>query len=193
MEIRLIEKDELPKILKFEKEYTKNDESLKEISNRFTKYPNLFIGCYENNELIGEVSGFVRGNIVILKSIAVKDERQKQGIGSKLIKFFERQAKKYCNIVSVASAEGYVESFYRKNGYKPRLIMIQIEKDDLPMDYKKRNYRFIDERDEGNTKFLYIKYEKHGPKFKEKLKKEFNAFEVNLIFEKKVSTDVRRL
>ncbi len=182
--IRPIEKKELPKFLKFEKDYTKNDESLKKISNRFAKYPDLFIGCYVNNELIGEISGFVRGNIVILKSIATKDKHQKQGIGRKLLEFFEKQAKKYSNIVSVASAEGYVELFYQKSGYKPRLIMLQVHKKNLPPDYKEKNYRVIDERDEGNIKFLYFKYRKHKPKLKEKLKKEFNAFEVNFIFEK---------
>lgn len=88
--------------------------------------------------------------------------------------------------ISVASAEGYVEKFYLKNGFKPKLFLVRINRSKLPKNYRKKPYEITMERGNHYKKILYIKNEKYSPKLREKVKKAFNAYEVDFIFEKEV-------
>jgi len=81
----------------------------------------LYVGCYKQQELIGIAYGFVKKNAVILSGIAVKHEYWKKGIGTKLLSFFEKQAKKTeKKKISIGAANSPINvvGFYEKSGYK---------------------------------------------------------------------------
>ena len=161
MTIRNICKEDLQNAYKLHREYV-DKKPFSYFKKYYLKNPKLFVGCFQRGKLIGICWGYVRKDTVTLNSIAVNYDYWRKGIGSKLLKTFEKQVKKFHKrTISVGSAEGFVEKFYMKNGYKPKLFLVRI----------------------GNRK-KYIKTEKYSPKMKEKIKKKYNAREVIYIFEK---------
>lgn len=187
MKIGLLQKKDIAEVLKFEMEYTDSKENIEQITERFNKFPKLFAVCYENDGIVGEASGYVKLDKIILHSISVKDGYRNKGIGKKVLKFFEKNAKEYGDIISVTSEESVaIEDFYKTNYYTPKSILIQIKLKNVPEDYKEKSYSLINEREEGDTKFLYIKSDEYHPEIKKELKEEYNAFSVNIVFEKEI-------
>jgi N-acetylglutamate synthase-like GNAT family acetyltransferase len=143
------------------------------------------IDCIKSRRSIRKSRRSIRK--IFVKSIAVKHNYWRKGIGSKLLKFFEEQAKKLkIKRITIPSADiEWVERFYMKNGYKPIEFLVRIKKDKLPKNYKKK-YKILSERVEGDDKILYIKVRKYSLKQKEKIKKVFKPDEVLYIMEKKL-------
>ena len=90
-------------------------------------FPKAFIAVTENGEVIGAVFGWSRkiefpeDRSFALDGIAVRYDSQKNGIGSRLLEYFEKAAVLYgAKSVSVGSAGGYVENFYINRGYIPQ-------------------------------------------------------------------------
>lgn len=101
-------------------------------------FPKAFIAVTENDEIIGAVFGWSReiefpdDKSFALDGIAVRYDRQKNGIGSRLLERFEKAAEQYgAKSVSVGSAGGYVEKFYTDRGYIPQCYKLWI--DDKPV------------------------------------------------------------
>jgi len=93
--------------------------SEEELNKLYNDKNNVFIGYYLDNKLIGVCFGEIFDNEnYSLVGIAITYPYNKQGRGSKLLKYFEDivKIKGYKNI-TVGSADGYVEHFYIKNGY----------------------------------------------------------------------------
>lgn len=79
----------------------------------------IFCGCYDSEELIGCcVLTEQDDEVVRLRQMAVAEEVQHKGIGSKLIAFAEKIAKEYDFKEITLHAQRKVESFYLKNGYQ---------------------------------------------------------------------------
>ncbi len=96
-------------------------------------FPQAFIAVTENDEIIGAVFGlsrkieFPEDKSFSLDGIAVRYDRQKNGIGSRLLERFEMAAEQYgAKSVSVGSAGGYVEKFYTDRGYMPQCYKLWI-------------------------------------------------------------------
>lgn len=119
--------------------------SEREKMKRYEKmFPKAFIAVTENDEIIGAVFGWSRSvefpddKSFALDGIAVRYDCQKNGIGSRLLEYFEKAAEQYgAKSVSVGSAGGYVENFYINRGYIPRCYKLWIE--DKPVIAKKFN------------------------------------------------------
>src|SRR3989338_2580258 len=92
MEIKVLPQKDLKNFWKIQVEYLDNW-SFEYLKKEHSKYPNLYIGCYEDNKLIGIAYGFIKKEIIILQGIAVKHDIWRKGIGSKILNFFEKQAK----------------------------------------------------------------------------------------------------
>lgn len=185
MEIRKVRKEELEKIHQLEKEWVGHDQGFDDFRKRYRKWPETFIVSTEENEIIGIATGRMEGEKMGLESIGVREDCQKQGIGSKLLKEFERKSKKYAEKVTAASADN-IEDFYTSNGYKPVQIMLQIKKKNLPDNYSNED-EITEEKDiDEETKFLYADFDRYSENLRDNLKEKFNAFEVNTIYEKKV-------
>ena len=126
------------------------------LKKEYSKYPNLYVGCYEDDQLIGIAYGFIKGKIIILQGMAVKHNIWRKGIGSRILNFFEKQAKQTgMKIISVGSAEGFVE--IRAKGEDHHLFAKEKVKD----------------------------YE-DGLKKKEKLRNKYNPHEVIFIMNKEI-------
>lgn len=128
--IKEIPVDDLSKLIDIVQEYlpgTTEDE----LKSWYYNNHNLFAGYYLDDNLIGVCFGKQKGKTEIqLSGIAVIHPYNKQGRGSKLIKYFENVVKttKYEKI-SLGSADGYVEHFYLKNGYKAMSLKILTDND----------------------------------------------------------------
>jgi GNAT superfamily N-acetyltransferase len=59
---------------------------------KYKKYPSLFIGCFHEKEPIGTVFGWPEPDILVVKALAVVKSHRRKGIGTKLLKYFEKAA-----------------------------------------------------------------------------------------------------
>jgi N-acetylglutamate synthase-like GNAT family acetyltransferase/ADP-ribose pyrophosphatase YjhB (NUDIX family) len=186
VEIRTAKEHELERLAEFDRNYAGSHATIDGFRERFEKYPETFIIATEDGEIIGDATGKMEGeNCMGLQSIAVKEGYKGQGIGTEILRFFEEKAEKYADKVTVASADN-VEEFYQKNGYEPVQIMLQVNKEDLPENYRQRE-EIVDERHvDQDTTFLYANFDEYSRELRDSLKHSFNAFEVNTIYEKKL-------
>lgn len=188
-QIRNIPRKDLKRMYKLKKEYT-GGPNFEVVKKQYSTYPGLFIGCYRNGRLIGVVTGEVRRDSIHLSSAAVNALYWRKGLGSKMIRVFDEEAKEIGkkigrNKISVCSGEKS-ESFYLKNGYRPAQLLVWIRKRDVPKDYKHKGFEVLDEKNRKNNKILYLKMQKYDPEIKEIVKKRFKSYKVLYIFEKKL-------
>jgi len=118
MEFKLIPKKDLRRTWKLHKAYVDEETKLKEIKELYSKYPELFVGCYKKDELIGICIPGIFNNEIYIKGITVEYNYWRRGIGSRLLNFFEEQLRKLGKKkITVGSADiRWVEKFYIKNG-----------------------------------------------------------------------------
>ncbi len=174
---------ELKRAWSLSKRYAGNQQSFSEYKAEFKKYPELFIGCFNGGKLIGEASGSPFGKSHVgLYSILVEEGYQKEGLGLKLIRFFEKKAVKYKSRVTVASGKK-TDGFYLKAKYRPFEILFQVRNQNLPDNYSELAV-ISHERNVGKDKFLYIKVKKYIPLLRDSLEKKFHAHGANFIFER---------
>jgi len=107
-------------------EYLTGTENILEIAK---KCPGTTVGYYLGSELIGTAYGFPSefDDGFSLDGIVVVEPYNAAGRGGKLLAFFEQQvaALGYSEI-SLGSADGYVERFYLKNGYRATELKILV-------------------------------------------------------------------
>jgi ribosomal protein S18 acetylase RimI-like enzyme len=124
--------------------------------------------------------------MILLGEMAVSDKYRGKGIGKKLLKKFEDNSKKLNkNYIQLGSWES-AEKFYLKEGYKP-LIFVQIYHNKVLKNYKKLGYNIIKETNYTDSKRLFIKIDKYNSRIKEKIKKDFNAYDVIYLFRKEIN------
>jgi len=152
------------------------------IQKNYERKPSLFVGAYDKNKLIGIIFGFIKKSKILLGEMAILENYRNKGIGQKLLFFFEKQAKKLNKSYIELGAWGSAEKFYLKNNYKP-LIFAQIYHKDVPKNYKKLGHAILKETNYSDSKRLWIKT-KYDSKLKEKIKKQFNAYNVIYLFRK---------
>lgn len=187
MKIRQIKtKEELKEVYEMSKDYTNNHQTFREYLTKYKKYPDLFLGAWEGDKLIGEAFGYVRNDgFCELHSIAVFGLMWKKGIGKKLIRTFEKACSKYSSRIDV-STRGKPEGFYLKVGYKPRGLLAVYENgkhlplglDVQPLDTSVRR------RD--NTRFAFFLTPNIKADERKKLERKLKADEVCLVLEKRL-------
>jgi GNAT superfamily N-acetyltransferase len=187
VQIKLITKDKIKETQDFIKH---NPE---QFLNLYSKYPDLFLGFYLDDILVGACYGCPfseeipkEKDKIILKHISVLPEHRRKGYATKLIQLFEEQTKKrkFFNI-TLGSADERSDSFYLKNKYFPTKYMIRGEKEKIPKDYKNL-YKLSNKRIVGDMLFLYVNCDKCVPSLKEKFRNIFKVDDVKFIFEKKI-------
>lgn len=81
----------------------------------------VLIGCFEEEKLLGCcILSPVNETTVQLRQMAVDDNLQGKGTGSKILQFAEEQAKQHGFIELMMHARKEAAAFYRKNGYEVR-------------------------------------------------------------------------
>ena len=169
MEFRTISKNELKELWRFHKDYVDKNAKLKDIVRVYSRHPNLFVGCFNKNRLIGYAFLDKHNNIYFIRGIAVKQRYWRKGIGSRLLKQIETQAREEGIkkiTVGVAPIE-WVEKFYMKNGYKPYLFLVKMK--------------------DKTSKKIYIRTHKYNPNQRGKIKEKFGASEVIYIMKKSIT------
>src|SRR5687768_6013002 len=121
--IRQAEPHELTQLHELEVDYCESGESAERIRARYASYPDLFIVSVLGDEVVGEVSGYLRDGEVTIKAISVLHRHQRRGIGRRLVAAFEERAARYAAIVDVASGED-AEQFYLACGFRPRSLLV---------------------------------------------------------------------
>jgi peptidoglycan-N-acetylglucosamine deacetylase len=169
VQIKKIPKKDLKIFHKLKKQYGSGDEKFSKTKEIFENNPDLCVGCYLDNELIGETTGVKKGEYVNLDHICIKYECWGAGLGSKLLKFLEKQIKKGgIKILDVEVADNpKTELFYLKNDFKPYRIKA-----------KGKNHFLYEE--------LNVKNYEDGLKKKEILREKHNPKEVNFIMKKTI-------
>lgn len=152
------------------------------VKKNYNREPALFIGAYDKNKIIGIIFGYIKKNKILIGEMAVLEKYRSKNNGSKLLTYFEKQAKKLNKKYIELGALGPAEKFYLKNNYKP-LIFAQIYHKDVPKNYKQLGLDIIKETNYSDSKRLWIKT-KYNPKLKEILKKKLNAYNVIYLFRK---------
>ena len=154
------------------------------------EYPDLFVACLRQGELIGIAYGRPsprRAGTVNLGGIAVVEEFARKGYGSQLLRFFDQQAERAgYGTVSVGAAGGYVDHFYMENDYEPVAFMITVPVGYCcPPDLRER-YRVVNERVDGDVRRFSVSISSLDNELRESLRKDFNAIGICAIMDKKL-------
>lgn len=113
------------KIKKFnEKEYRKLDIEYFGKPVTWARTPIIFKAT-ENGKIAGTMDAHYTGEIVFIKDIVVAKTKRRQGIGSKLIRQVEKEAKRLGahKIFFYTGRKWYTNKFYKKLGYKIEAIL----------------------------------------------------------------------
>ena len=124
--IRPIKQSDFKKVHKFQCQYV-DEESYEDFLKRFNANPDLYIGAFKEEELVGICYGHPSKKVkssINLQGIAVDLDKRgiaRKGIGSRLINHFGNISKsKGFSKLTVGSADDpKVENFYIKNGFYP--------------------------------------------------------------------------
>ena len=130
--VRCLRLDELEEAYRIQAEYL-DEQPYGTWADCYGRSPEFFIGSFAAGRLVGIAYGKPSPRApadLQLSGIAVVEAHWRQGYGSRLLRFFERQAAKagYAS-VSLGSARGYVERFYLKNGYAPTAFAFWVAAD----------------------------------------------------------------
>jgi len=100
-------------IKKFSQVFASNKANIETLKSKYKKYPISFVAL-KNNRIIG----FTHGNKNRLKSLFVNVAFHGHGIGSVLLKLFEKTALKLGSKEIKIRAAASATTFYEKHGYK---------------------------------------------------------------------------
>ena len=167
-----IRKDDIRKIFDIRASYI--DTSYEDFSMKMNENKEICFVAYDEDELVGYCIGESTSKKriwVLLDEIATNINKRKdyerKGIGSRLIREFEKAVwKQGFQAIGLGSSDKYpVEQFYLKNGYIPTEVV---------------------GRDDNGVELFREKIDNYesGAILKEELKKEYNLKEASMIFEK---------
>lgn len=182
-EIKEIPEEDLEKAAELHNTYIEEN-PLEYYKKYYKEHPSLFVGCYEDEELISFAWAKYEDEKLILGGICVKGDYWGQGIGSKTLSFLEEQIKEYNGDSLSLGAGGDTEKFYLKNGYKPVSILVRVKPEKLPSDYEELGYRIDNVEKESEEVKIYITVKKVEEGLKKEIKDAFNASEVIYILKK---------
>jgi GNAT superfamily N-acetyltransferase len=124
--IRRVKEDELATALALHNRFTAQDRSMATVRSWYDVVPHLFLFAVDGDDVIGVCTGRPQGEReVSLAGIGVESNRRGEGIGTRLVEQFEKNARQgNSNRISVASAGGRVDDFYVDNGFEPEKILV---------------------------------------------------------------------
>jgi len=158
--------------------------------DKLRENPELFLGLYLDNELIGVIEGFPRDDYLLLSEIAVDIRFRHRGFGTLLLREFENAAKRLNYSKIKLGAQDDAVSLYLKNNYFPTLlIQISDSKSEYKtvMDYlNKNNIRVLDEKRLDKVVAIELIVKKIDFELLERFKKLFNPISIQYLFTKNV-------
>lgn len=193
VDIRTVRESELADFRRLHNRYTESDDSLATVREWYGANPDLLVGAYRDGELVGICLGLpMDGETVVLRGIAVEGPYRRQGIGTRLLAAFEdRAAALDFRRVSLGSAGGYVDEFYRQNGYSAESILVRLDPADLSEDYRTVGYDVAEAETEDGTTKLYVDVDEFDHAVLEDVRDSFDDDEAIYIVEKDLDLDSR--
>lgn len=188
--IRSVHESDLDDFLDLHNTYVDRDESIEAIRDRYQAPPDLFLGAYDNRELVGHCLGRPRSDRAVeLEGIAVKPSHQQRGIGLELLEQFEdRVAALGYRRISLGSAGGYVDEFYIENGYSPESVLIRCEDVDGSERDRTLGYEISAERIDEGTRKLYVEAGEFDPGYLRAVREDFDAQEAIYSMTKEIAS-----
>lgn len=189
--IRGLPESDLTEAIGLHNQYTAQDRSLEEFRSRFQETPSLFIGAYDDADLIGICLGWpTDSGVVQLVGIGVAPDRRGRGIGSRLIEQFEASAGELgMQKITLGSAGGAVDRFYVTHGYSPSKILVRGTTETLPSDYRTLGFDVVEEHSEGDSLKIYLGVDEYDPTELQTVRDRFQDEEAIYIMEKTLSGD----
>jgi len=187
--IRPITLDEYPAADKFlEKQlyHGKRPRTYEFLVDKLCENPELFLGLYLDNELIGVIEGFSRDDYLLLSEIAVDIRFRNRGFATLLIKEFEKTANRLGYSKIKLGAGDDAVNLYLKNNYLPTL-QIQVPESELPkvIDYCVKNDIYIlGTKEFDNIVAIELTADKIDFELLNYLKKLFNPISIQYLFTK---------
>jgi len=148
------------------------------------------VGAYVDGEMVGHCLGQPEDDgVVHLAGISVANDHQRRGIGSGLLTEFEACAAALgVSRVTLGSAGGYVDRFYRERGYEPESILVRLPPDDVPENYRDLGYEIVEERMAEGVQKLYVGVDELDHAEVEGVRETFGDEEAIYIMEKDLET-----
>lgn len=189
VEVRQVPKSDIEAVYRMRTDRV-GDLPLETVREWHEEMPELFVGAYDGGELVGICIGREGpGEGVLLDAIAVSPSHVRRGIGSALLDAFEERAASLgYDRVGLGSAGGYVDEFYIANGYEPASVLVRLQSEDVPADYREMGYEIIDERNDDGTRKLYVGVDGYDPEFVEDVRDAFDDPDAIYIMEKRLGS-----
>lgn len=158
VEIRPIDETDREAFRRLHNRYTDSDVGTDRMARWHEAAPTLCLGAYDGDCLVGHCLGIPDDETVELRGISVAESHRRHGLGSALLDAFETRVVDYgADRVTLGSAGGYVDTFYRANGYEARSVLVR-NPDRTPP-----GYDILEERVEDGMRKLYVDPEGTDP------------------------------
>lgn len=164
----------------------KRPRSYEFLLDKLLESPELFLGLYLDNDLIGVVEGFPRDDYLLLSEIAVDIRFRNRGFGTLLLKEFERVAQNLGYKKIKLGAQDNAVKVYLKNTYLPSLFIqiYDIEYDRVINYFNKQNVQISHENRLNNIVAIEFVVDKIDFELLEYFKKLFNPISIQYLFTK---------
>lgn len=184
-EIRTISESDLPAFRRLHNRYVDRDESLETVRGWYDDHPDLLVGTYDGDELVGHALGRPHAeDEVELAGLSVAESHRRQGVGSALLDAFEERAASLgFERASIGSAGGYVDAFYAENGYEPESVLVRLDADAA---VPETAHEVVEERVENGTRKLYVDPGQGGPERLDAVREAFDDPEAIYIVAKEI-------
>ena len=94
------------------------EEQQEELFQTETKKQQVSCAVYENDTYLGGATASIFGNTLHLSLLAVKKSARKQGIGTLLMNYIEKEAQNYhCTYITVNTQDYQARQFYERFGF----------------------------------------------------------------------------
>lgn len=196
-EVRGVPADAVPAVRRLHADLTGADVPLDALRARHREQPALFVGAYdappvsgapttEAGALVGYALGAERSDAVVeLEGIGVVDTHRRRGLGSEVLAAFERRAADAGFArVTLGSAGGSVDAFYRANGYAAASMLVRHGFDEAAPEPD--GDEVAEERVEDGTRKRYVAVDGSGSEFLDDVREEFEDSEAIYIMERAI-------
>lgn len=121
-----VEDDEVALARDLHNRFTDQEKPMETVRSWYEEVPSLFLFAVADDEVIGVCTGRPRDKReVSLAGIGLEPDRRGEGIGTRLVKRFEDNARDVgIERISVAAAGGEVDDFYPDNGFRPEQTLV---------------------------------------------------------------------
>ena len=161
--------------------------SLETVQEWYDENAELFVAAYDGGDIVGICIGRDGPHEgVELNAIGVAESHMRRGIGSAMLDALEERAASLgYDRIGLGSAGGYVDEFYLANGYEPANVLVRLDSEDVPADYRELGYEILDERIDDGIRKLYVGVDGHDSAFVEGVRETFDDPEAIYIMEKR--------